>query len=348
VTQARLGISLSNEVPVAQTVALAQTAERLGLAEAWLPESRHGRGTFTVAAQIAAGTSRIGIGIGIVNPFWRHPSVIAMEAATLDEASGGRVRLGVGAALWTLRALSEDDPRTRRPLAAMTEALQIIKALVSDGPAPRPEIYKTRAESRLDFVTQRPRLPIYVGAVNARMLEITGELADGVQLGAITSPGYVRWAASRVADGAVRTGRDPATVDVAANVLVSVDTDAAAARNAIRRVLAYYLHRVEGVVVDTSGADPGQVDAVRRAVREEGVDAGARAVTEHLIDVFAAAGDPGQVAARLHEYAKAGLRGLLAWYTFGCGEHGIGRASPRERHVGERTDRRRAGGLRRL
>lgn len=313
----RLGISLSNEVPVAQTVALVRDAERLGFAEAWLPESRHGRGVFTVAAQVAAHTSRIGIGIGVVNPFWRHPSAIAMEAAALDEASGGRLRIGVGAALWTLKALGEDDERTRRPLAAMREALQIIRAMVSDGPPPQPAVFTTRPDTRLDFEPARPRLPVYVGAVNARMLEASGELADGVQLGAITSPGYVRWARERIAEGARQAGREPGTLDIAANILISVDRDAAAARHAVREVLAYYLHRVEGVVVDTSGADPEQVDAVRRAVRADGVAKGAQAVTEHLIDVFAAAGEPGQVTERLREYAEAGLDGLLAWHVFG-------------------------------
>ncbi len=61
----RLGVSRSNEVRVAATVALAESAERLGFAEAWLPESRHGRGVFTVAAQFAARTTRLGIGIGV-------------------------------------------------------------------------------------------------------------------------------------------------------------------------------------------------------------------------------------------------------------------------------------------
>jgi 5,10-methylenetetrahydromethanopterin reductase len=149
------------------------------------------------------------------------------------------------------------------------------------------------------------------------MLEASGALADGVELGAITSPGYVRWAWERIAAGARSAGRDPAALDLASNVLVSVDRDRRAARAATHRVLAYYLHRVEGVVVDASGADPDQVEAVRSAVREQGVEAGAALVSDHLVDVFAAAGEPDEVLHRLRAYVAAGLRGLLAWYVFG-------------------------------
>jgi 5,10-methylenetetrahydromethanopterin reductase len=149
------------------------------------------------------------------------------------------------------------------------------------------------------------------------MLRLAGTLADGVELGAITSPGYTEWAWAQVCDGARSAGRDPASLDLAANVLISVDTDAQAARDATRRVLAYYLHRVEGVVIDHSGADPDQVRYVSQAVSSQGVEAGATAVTDELIDVFAAAGEPDQVAARLKQFAAAGLRGLLAWHVFG-------------------------------
>lgn len=313
----RIGLSLSNEAPVTETVALAHLADDLGLAEVSLPESRHGRGVFTVAGQVAAATERIVIGIGVVNPFWRHPSLIAMEAAALDEASGGRVHLGLGAALWTLRALGEDDARTSRPLAAMREALTVVRALLSRESCPDGQIFPVRAGATLDFAPLRSQLPLYVGAVNARMLKTAGELADGVQLGAIASPGYARWAWDRVVEGARAAGRDPASLDLTSNVLVSVDDDRQAARSAVRRVLAYYLRRVEGVVIDTSGADPQQVATVRQALVTDGIRAGAAAVTDELIDIFAAAGTPDEVAAKLEEFAAAGIRGLLAWYIFG-------------------------------
>jgi 5,10-methylenetetrahydromethanopterin reductase len=313
----RFGISLSNEVAAAESVALARRAEELGLAEVWLPESSHGRGIFTVASQIAAATARVDIGLGIVNPFWRHPSVIAMEAAALDEVSGGRVRLGIGAALWTLRALGEDDERTKQPLAAMAEALKIVRAELTGTPSIEGQLYRARADAHLDFATTRPHIPLYVGAVNRKMLELSGALADGVELGAIASPSYVRWSWARIAAGALAAGRRPQDLDLVSLALVSVDRDARKARDAVRRVLAYYLYRVEGVVVDQSGADPEVVRRVRDLWAHAGPASATAAVTDELIDTFAAAGAPDQVAQHLQQFIEAGARGLLAWHVFG-------------------------------
>jgi len=305
---------------VAETVAIAARAEALGLSEVWLPESRHGRGGFTVAAAVAAATQRIGIGIGIVNPFWRHPSVIAMEAAALDEASSGRVMLGVGAALWTLRALGEADARADRPLAAMVETVRVLRAMLHGEEGIDGEVFAVRADASLDFDVAR-RIPVYVGAVNAGMLRASGRWADGVELGAIISPGYVRWSWERVVEGAVAAGRDPSALDLAGNVLVSVDADATAARDAVRHVLAYYTGRVEPIVLSASGADPDEVARVREAAAVRGADAAAALVTDAMIDTFVAAGTPEHVARRLREYADAGLRGLNAWYVIGPRPH---------------------------
>jgi 5,10-methylenetetrahydromethanopterin reductase len=313
----RLGLALSNEVPLARTALLARRAEELGLAEVWLAESSHGRTTTAAATVVGHATSAIGIGLGVVNPFWRHPSLIAMEAATIDEAIGGRLRLGLGAAIWTLRALGEADERTRRPLTAMAEAIRVTRAILRGEPGPGGSVYTVRPDARLDFEPLRRDIPIYVGAVNPKMMEATGELADGAYLGAITSPGYVRWARERIATGAARGGRDPDSMDVIANVLVGVSENRRAARDAVRPVLAYYLDRVEDVVRAESGADPEALAAARAAVQELGVEKAGARLPEELIDVFAAAGTPDEVAAALRRFVDAGLKGVLAWHVLG-------------------------------
>lgn len=160
-------------------------------------------------------------------------------------------------------------------------------------------------------------MTIDVGAVNGRMLEAAGELADGVQLGAITSPAYTAWACERLAAGAARAGRPMSDLLVSANVLTSVGRDRFEAREAVRRVLAYYLWRVEGVVITESGADPEAVAAVRTAMDNGGPHAAAAAITDDLIDTFAVAGTVDDVVVGLARFADAGLQMPLAWYTFG-------------------------------
>jgi 5,10-methylenetetrahydromethanopterin reductase len=313
----RVGIALNSEVLVADTVATAVRAERLGIGEVWLRESGHSRGIFTVAAAVAVATRRIRISMSVVNPFWRHPSLIAMEAAALGELSGGRATLGLGTALCALRALGEADHRADKPLTAMVEAIRVVRSLLRGEPGVDGEVFAVRAGARLDFRPAHPAVPVYAAAVSGCMLEAAGACADGVQLGAIISPGYVRWAWERIADGAQRAARDPAELDLAGNVLVSVGRDARAAKDAVRPVLACYIYRIRPVALMTSGADPDEVGRVRRAVAAGGIEAGAALVSDGLVDTFAAAGTSDDVIRRLAEYTAAGLRGVIAWHVTG-------------------------------
>lgn len=307
----RFGVSLQNDRPVAENVANARLAEDLGFDEIWTNENGHHRGIFTMAATLGAATSRVGIGLGIVNPFHRHPSAIAMEAATLDEASGGRLRLGIGAALWNLRTLGEADERTARPRTATVEAIRIIRALLRGEPVPTNTVFTISDDARLDFEPLRRDLPVYAGAVNAKMLADAGRWADAVELGAIVSVEYVRRALDVVAAGASSHGRAPADLDIAAPLFVSIDRDVAAARDAARSTLAYYLYRVDPIMRDWSGIDPDLVLPVISAVAEHGVEAGAAIIPDEVFDVFTATGDPERVGRRLQQYADAGIRGLV-------------------------------------
>jgi 5,10-methylenetetrahydromethanopterin reductase len=313
----RFAVSLQNDRPVAETIEHARLAESLGYPEIWTNENGHYRGIFTVASTIAAHTTAAEIGLGIVNPFHRHPSVIAMEAAALDEASGGRLKLGIGAAQWNLRNLGEADERTRRPYTATVEAIRIIRALLRGEPVPASEQFTVSTQARLDFEPLRRDLPVYAGAVNERMLRAAGAYADSVELGALMSAGYVRWALGVIAEGAAEAGRDPAAQDIAAPLMVSVAADARAAREAVKTRLAYYLHRVEKVVYAHSGADPGDIQKVRDVTTEQGTEAGAAVVTDEIIDTFAIAGDTALAVRRFRDYAEAGIRGLIIQHVPG-------------------------------
>lgn len=311
-----LGLSLSNEEAAPVTLALAQEADRLGFDEVSVPESRQFRSLFAVAGAVLATTSSITLRVGIANPVTRHPAILAMEAATLAELGRGRLRFGIGAAEWTVRHLGYAPPKWR-PYTHTVETLQALRRLLKGEQLGfNPTTFSGSSDTRLDFAPAWP-VPLDVGAVNGRMMEAAGELADGVQLGALTSPGYVAWARQRIATGARRAGRDPGELLLAANVLTSIGPDRKEARAAVRKVLAYYLYRVEGIVVEASGADAEQRNAIRQKVSEDGVEAGARLVSDALIDIFAVAGTVDEVVGGLRAFADAGLDMPLAWHTLG-------------------------------
>jgi 5,10-methylenetetrahydromethanopterin reductase len=312
-----LGISLSNEDHLSTTLAVAQRADRLGFTEVSLPESRQHRAVFSAAAAVLARTDSIRVRVGIANPVTRHPSVLAMEAATLAEIGGaGRVRFGIGAAEWTLKALGYvgDD---WKPFTHTVESIRAIRRWF-DGQdlGFEPTTFHSPTNSRLDFAPPKG-MTIDVGAVNAKMMEAAGQFGDGVQLGAITSAAYTAWAVDRLHEGARRAGRRPSELLVSGNVLTSVGKDRAEARDEVRRVLAYYLWRVEGVVITESGADPEAVEAVRTAMNNGGPHAAAAAVNDHLIDTFSVSGTVDDVVVGLAKFADAGMQLPLAWYTFG-------------------------------
>ena len=311
-----LGLSLSNEDPVADTLAMVAAAERLGFDEVSLPESRLFTSVMPVAAAALHSTERITVRIGVANPVFRNPVLLALEAATLAEIGPGRLRFGLGAAEWTVRRFGMAPPGWR-PLTNTVEAVRTVRRLTAGEDLDFvPTTFSVAPGLRLDRPPPEP-VPVDVGAVSPRMMEASGEHADGVQLGAITSVGYTRWARERLAAGASRAGRSIDDLLLSANVLTSVGADRAEARDAVKQVLAYYLARVEGVVVDAAGADMDAVAAVRAAVAEGGEEAGAAVLSDSLVDTFAVAGTVDDVVAGLRAFIEVGLEMPLAWYTLG-------------------------------
>ena len=105
-------------------VRYAQLAEASEFTSFWLGERYYARGIYTAAAAIAAATKTIKIGLGIVSPFTRHPSMIAMETAALDEFSRGRVMLGLGVS--QISALRQGVKNTP-PATSLKETIEIVR-----------------------------------------------------------------------------------------------------------------------------------------------------------------------------------------------------------------------------
>ncbi|MEV6304155.1 LLM class F420-dependent oxidoreductase [Actinoplanes sp. NPDC051861] len=301
---------------------LAQEAERLGYDSVWVAEA-YGSDAPTELAWLAAGTERIGLGSAVMQIPARTPAMTAMTTATVDLLSGGRFRLGLGVSGpqvsegW--HGVAFDDPlaRTREYVGLVRAALRR-ERLTGAGPHyPLPLPDGPGKALRLTLHPLRDRVPLYLGAVGPRNLELTGEIADG-WLAAFFAPEDAAPQLARIAAGRARSGADPAAFDIAPTVPVVVGDDVAACARLIRPYAALYL----------GGMGSRRQNFYQRAAGRMGFGDEAREVQEHylagrrqeaaaavpleLLDRTALIGPPGRIADRLHAYAEAGVTTLVA------------------------------------
>src|SRR5437764_3201686 len=176
----KIGIAISGGPNASEIVELVQLAERLGYDSAWVAEG-HGGDQFAILAACAVQTSRIRFGTGISSVFVRSAPTIGMAAATLDQLSNGRFILGLGSS-HRVQVEPEHGIPFVRPTARLTDTIAIVRALVRDGVVSHRGETITIERFDLWFPPLRSAIAIYVAALFPRMLELAGQLADGVLL----------------------------------------------------------------------------------------------------------------------------------------------------------------------
>lgn len=293
----RLGLRISGHRSAADAVRLAVAAEEAGVHEVWLTEDYLERGIFAVAGAVAAATSRVTIGLGVVNPFSRHPGVTAMETAALDEIANGRTILALGGSneRWMHEWLGIEFAK---PLGAVREARRIIGDLLATG-AVDVDGQRFHVHARMSFQPAH-RAPIWYGVKGVRGLEAARDDADGVILSVLSSPAYVEWVRGLV-------GTD---LRLGAFVEVVVSDDRAAARDAVREFVARFLGmHGDQPITTVAGLDADTARRFRAALLA--AEPGAAAVTDEMIDTFVVAGTADDCAAGLRRFAAAGLDTLI-------------------------------------
>jgi alkanesulfonate monooxygenase SsuD/methylene tetrahydromethanopterin reductase-like flavin-dependent oxidoreductase (luciferase family) len=217
-------------------VELTRAAERVGYDSVWVTHGL-GRDSFLVLSAYGAATSRIGLGNGVVPIYPRHPVTMAQAALTLNELTAGRFRLGIGVS----HAASMQDMlglRIVEPLAAMREYVAVLRGALGEGSDFTGRHYRARWAMA---VPKRPAAPpIYLAALSAKMLELAGEIADGVILW-LCPPEYVRAVAvPAITRGRRRANRPLDGFEIVAAVPLAITDDRAAALSAFRAELVRY------------------------------------------------------------------------------------------------------------
>lgn len=304
-----IDIGLSNATEPGELSALAKASERYGFRTLWVSEDYHERSAVALATFLASQTKHIRIGWGIISSLTRHPAVIAMEAATIDEISGGRMIIGIGPVVQSMR---KHTIRDAKPVRATKEAVEIIRKMQGstftydgrDFPIPPPGI-------SLKFKPVQKRIPIYVGAMAPQMFRAAGRLGDGVFLSYYASPAFVKYGIELAKASRKKAGLKT-DLDTVTYIRVFISRDRDLARNEARKFLYNYLQVVpaESPRFLYAGFKKGEFRSLIeeiRASKSKGLT-GKGQVTDDIIDRLVVAGSPEDCIKGLKKYLDSGLK----------------------------------------
>src|SRR5947209_12418111 len=295
-----------------EEIELGISVEDAGLDSVWHVEIQ--REPVVPLTAIAARTKRIRLGTGVA--IWaRSPVLASLVAANLAELSCGRFLygLGTGPPDWNRRFHGMGYERPARRIREYVEVMRGAWKAAYDGSTfdYDGEIYRVEGYQR-SLRQERERIPIVLAAVQQRMCELVGEIADGVLLNVLSTPRYVReFALPHLERGAARAGRTAASVERAAAITAAVDTDASEARRWARHHIAFYsVIPYFDVMFELHGFQR-EAAAIREAAAQGDPAGMIAAVSDEMIDTFAIAGTPDECRSQLGEWADLDLAVLF-------------------------------------
>jgi 5,10-methylenetetrahydromethanopterin reductase len=288
-----LGLGLQTDKHPGDYGPLAQLAEDAGFDVVTTFNDLWFQPALPALLEIAGATTRVRVGPSCLNPFTVHPVEIAGQIAVLDAASNGRAFLGLARGTWLEPlGLNQSDPVT-----AIRETWEIVRRLLAaDDSGFTGHRFSLPEGQRLRFPVLREHVPLLVGTWAPRLSAFAGEQAKELKVGGSANPDVVPVMRERVGNPDVRIVLGAVTV---------VDEDGERARRIARREVAMYL-AVVAELDPTVSLDPELVARIRALVAE-GDDVGAGAlIADDVLDRFAFAGSPEQVAAHVEAVFEAG------------------------------------------
>lgn len=287
-----------------------QYAEKRGFEAVWQAESRLVRDAIVPMAAYAAVTNKLKVGSGVINNWTRNIGLLASTFLTLDDLAPDRIICGIGA-WWDPLAKNVGIDR-RKPLTAMRETVTVLKKLLNMERVSFEGEFVQVSGIELDVVHGRrePRnVPVYIGATGDKMMEMTGEIADGAVLNYCVPPEYNIRALELLEAGAKKSGRKLEDIDRPQLVVCSVDTDHDKAIDTTRELLTQYLAQ-QPHIAKASGVSMEVVEKIQSILgwpaTHEQIARAKHLVPEELILRITASGTPEEARAKVAEYVHNG------------------------------------------
>ncbi len=305
---ARLGMVLYHGIENGAALeSYARAAETAGYESLWVTERYFHEETFTLLGFLAAITQRLKLGVGVTNPYTRHPALLAMASATLDRVSGGRFILGMGRSEpFIIRDRLGLD--YRQPRTVLAEAVSNIRDLLGGNRVDTTGEQVTMRDTRLAILPVQQPMPIYLAALGPQALRLAGAVADGVILNAYVPTGYVRYAVREIRDAARQAGRDPEAIDITCMLVVRLTPDAGALIPSLKQRLARLLAEphVGEILLARGGFDADILKPLRAATSHTDADV-VELISDDMVEALYLVGDAATCRTRIADYRAAGV-----------------------------------------
>ncbi len=306
----RVALYLQDAHDLREGMKLAQFAEQNGFEAVWQAESRLVRDAIVPMAAFAAVTERIKVGSGVINNWTRNIGLLASTFLTLDDLAPDRIICGIGA--WWDPLAANVGIKRRKPLLAMRETIEVMRRLLAmENVTFEGEFHQVKG-IELDVVHGRrePRnVPIMLGATGPKMMELTGEIADGAVLNYCVPPEYNHTALARLTAGAEKAGRTLDDIDRPQLVVCSVDNDKSKALDGARWLLTQYIAQ-QPHITKASNTPQETVDQIQSILgwpaTKEQIQEAMKLVPDDLVQRITASGRPDEVKAKVREYVANG------------------------------------------
>lgn len=309
-SQDRLALYLQDAHSLQDGIELVQYAEANGFEAVWQAESRLVRDAIVPMAAFAATTNKIKVGSGVTNNWTRNIGLLAATFLTLDDLAEDRIICGIGA--WWDPLASKVGIKRRKPLSAMRETVEVLRRLLNMENVTFHGEFCYVDGIQLDVVhgrTEPRNVPIYIGATGMKMMEMTGEIADGAVLNYLVKPSYNLQAMDALEKGAKKAGRSIDEIDRPQLMICSVGDDRKAALDGARKMITQYLGQ-QPHLMKASGVSQELLDDIHQVLTwpatEEEIESAMHLVPDDVVQMCTASGSPAEVKAKVREYIDNG------------------------------------------
>ncbi|MDX9992311.1 MAG: LLM class flavin-dependent oxidoreductase [Anaerolineales bacterium] len=285
-------------------------AEQRGFEAVWQAESRLVRDAIVPMAAYAAVTDKIKVGSGVINNWTRNIGLLAATYLTLDDLAPGRIICGLGA-WWDPLAKNVGIDR-KKPLTAMKETIEVMRRLLNMERVTFHGEFIHVDGIELDVVHGRrePRhVPLMIGATGDKMMEMTGEIADGAVLNYCVAPEYNDRALELLDAGARKAGRTLDDIDRPQLIVCSVDEDHDKAIDTTKMLLCQYMAQ-QPHIAKASGVSDEVVHEIQSTLgwpaTKEQINKAKHHVPDELVYKITASGTPEEARGKVQEYVKRG------------------------------------------